>query len=187
MERKYSKISKSKPDLWKEQAANLPGQKSVLVLLFKQTRKQNGEDSSFFFKKKKHKILPRQRLTASCLWHRNYLGRVIMKSIKAANHILEIQKQELIQGEVCLFINAFTHHQEDQRGCVQIPVVPPAAYLFLNSHSTRTLALSWRPYQLASPPPSASVGSPSWPFSGPSLLDQMVPSMKMRAHSEQLL
>lgn len=101
MERKYSKTSKSKPDLWKEQAANLPGQKSVLVLLFKQTTKQNGEDSSFFFKKKKkHKILPRQRLTASCLWHRNYLGRVIMKSIKAANHILEIQKQELIQGEM---------------------------------------------------------------------------------------
>lgn len=27
---------------------------------------------------------------------------------------------------------------------------------------------------------SASVGSPSWPFSGPSLLDQMVPSMKMK-------
>jgi len=53
MERKYSKTSKSKPDLWKEQAANLPGQKSVLVLLFKQTRKQNGEDSSFFFLKKK--------------------------------------------------------------------------------------------------------------------------------------
>lgn len=55
MERKYSKTSKSKPDLWKEQAANLPGQKSVLVLLFKQTRKQNGEDSFFFFKKKSTK------------------------------------------------------------------------------------------------------------------------------------
>lgn len=77
-------------------------------------------------------------------------GRVITNSIEAANHIFLIQKKQLIQGEICLFINAFTHHQ-DQRSCVSKYQLFLLRLICSGLTFCSNTALSRRPYQLASP------------------------------------
>lgn len=77
-------------------------------------------------------------------------GRVITNSTKAANHIFLIQKKQLIQGEICLFINAFTHHQ-DQRSYVSKDQLFLLQLICSGLTFCRNTAFSRRPYQLAAP------------------------------------
>lgn len=80
-----------------------------------QTREHSGEGSFL----KKHKIQVKGKGSELVVYDSGLpSGRVIMNSVKAADHSLQIQKQQLIQGKKCLSISARAHYQQDQRGYV---------------------------------------------------------------------
>lgn len=88
-----------------EEQTDLTGFKSVLALVCEQTREHSGKGSFL----QKHKILPSQRQRLVVYDSGLPSGRVIMNSVKAANHSLQIQKQKLIQGKKHAFPYMLVH------------------------------------------------------------------------------
>jgi len=88
-------------------------------------------------------------------------GRVIMNSVKAANHSLQIQKQQITQGKKCLSISDCPHlSARSERLCVQIATVPPAGYYSGLAFCTST-DIQQEAIPAGLPFPSAAAGSPS--------------------------
>lgn len=147
-------------------------------------RREHSGKCSFL---QKHKILPNQRQRLRASYDSGFpSGKVMMNSVKAANHSLQIQKQQLIQGIKTLF-HQYLHtlSARSERLCPNSHCSSCTLSFWI--HACRSTDARQEAIPAGLLFPRAPAGSPFWPFSGPSLLDQMVPVTERRAHSKQLL
>lgn len=174
--------------LWEEQTANLSGLKSFFVFVCEEKREHSGKGSflwstkSFQVKGKGSEQVELTVYNCGLSPLEESLSTVVRQQIIAykfkSNNSF---KEKMPFRKWPCILSA-----RSELLCVQIAAVPPVAYYsgltFCKSTDIRQEAI---PAGL--PFPRAAAGSPSWPFSEPSLLDRTVPSTERRAHGEQLL
>lgn len=94
--------------------------KSVLLLVCKQTKEHSGKARAQ--NTSKAKVQGLFFMTGDFPLEESF-----MNNVKAANHSLKIQKQQLIQWKKCLSTSTCAQYQQDEGGSVQRATVPPLA------------------------------------------------------------